>query len=416
METLVETQEKPKDLSEYNSEEFLSLIYSTDSDEENLDLDTELATLITRKQHESTALEVLISENTKTANPRVQRQLNDYKRTLENIQTSIKNYEVYKELNSYHTEGGLEIESDSVEFLLERYRDYKELLESVEITETTSAKSDIEDIMSVYHSKILEIIAETKIDHKYGFGSAEGRPMEIDFLNHLNTPDTQNPEFTRYKERLKATQQGNTRLLTDGQQATIEDDFKGSESEKVVTEELVEVPGVIATIDIPKFSIGDTRHKADTIAITIRPELRDSISYQEIQLALSKLIADYQTVLLEHIVNYGENSLVNPRSKILGDIIRVNKDINLNDIDPELKTQGINLSNVLQMHKIQIKTQASEMSRASESYSTSKNAVDPDKVGFLAREYHHPGDPQAEEFNRSHFQIAAQRVLGLKTQ
>jgi hypothetical protein len=88
----------------------------------------------------------------------------------------------------------------------------------------------------------------------------------------------------------------------------------------------------------------------------------------------------------------------------------------LNDIDPELKTQGINLSNVLQMHKIQIKTQASEMSRASESYSTSKNAVDPDKVGFLAREYHHPGDPQAEEFNRSHFQIAAQRVLGLKTQ
>jgi len=104
METLVETREKPKDLSEYSSEEFLSLIYSTDPNEENLDLDTELTTLITKKQHESTALEVLISENTKTTNPRVQRQLNDYRRTLENIQTSIKNYEVYKELNSYNVE------------------------------------------------------------------------------------------------------------------------------------------------------------------------------------------------------------------------------------------------------------------------------------------------------------------------
>lgn len=71
------------------------------------------------------------------------------------------------------------------------------------------------------------------------------------------------------------------------------------------------------------------------------------------------------------------------------------------------------MSQILQIHKIQIKTQASEMSRAAESYKTSKMAIDPDKVGFLAKEYHPAGTPQAEDFNRVHFQIAAQTVLGL---
>ena len=415
METLIKSPEEAKDLSEYSSVEFLNLLYSS-PDERPEDLDTELTTLITRKQSESAALEKLIAHNEKTPNPRARKQLNSYRITIENIQTSIQNYEAYRELNSYHTEGSLEIESNSIEFLLERYRTYKELLRSIEMTEPNTAKDDIETIMSNYYSKILEIIAENQIDQKYGFGNAEGKALEIDFLEHLTIPDTDNPEFQKFIAISKLASTGNQRFLTDGQKTTLQDDSKGSESERIVTEQLVEVPGVIATIDIPKFSIGDTRHKADTIAITINPELRDSISYQEIQLALSKLIAEYQTILLNHIVNYGENYLVNPRSQILGDIIRVNKNINLDDIDPELKKKEVNLSDILQIHKIQIKTQASEMSRALGNYLNSKNAVDPDKVGFLAREYHEPGNPKAEEFNSIHFQIAAQRVLGLETQ
>jgi hypothetical protein len=247
-------------------------------------------------------------------------------------------------------------------------------------------------------------------------GRAVGRPVDVGFLEHLNMPDTKNPGFITYRERLKAKQQGNSRLLTDGQKANIQDDFKGSESEKRVNEELIQVPGVLATIDIPKFSVGDTRHKADIIAITLNSELRDSITDQEIQLSMYHLIEEYKSSLLDHIIKYADNSLINPKDSILGDIIKVNKDIHLDDIASELKEKNINLSDILQIHKIQVKTQSSEMSRALQDYKNSKHAVDPDKVGFLSLEYHRPGDPQAEEFNRIHFQIAAQKVLGLPIQ
>ena len=235
----------------------------------------------------------------------------------------------------------------------------------------------------------------------------------IEYLSGLIVPDTENPEFTRYKARSTTIAQGNARLLTDGQRTTTQDDLKGSESERIITEELSQVPGVLATIDIPRFSIGDTRHKADTIAITINPELANSITNQEIQLAIYKVIEEYRVTLLTHMVQQSENSLINPRDSILGDIIKVNRNIKLDDIAADSKERDIDLSQILKIHKIQIKTQASEMARASESYKKSKMSVSPEKVGFLAREYHPSGNPQAEEFNRVHFQIAAQTVLGL---
>ena len=414
METLIPTQEQIKPLSEYRYTEIIDSIYNKPDENIDNNLDQELNTLLFQKKKEADSLQTLIASSEKqSSNPRVQKQINTFKQNLEGIQASKKVYEACKELNLYHLEETLELENDSVEFLLERYRTYQTLLNSLDESESDSSKIDIEAIMELYYDKILETINETKLDKKYGFGSAEARPMSTEKLSHFIVPDTENPEFPRYRERTRKIVQGNARLLTEGEDTTMKDDLKGSESERIVTEELVQVPGVLATIDIPKFSIGDTRHKADTIAITLNPELIDSVTNEEIQLAIYKLIEEYRGVLLENMIQQGENSLINPKDNILGDIIRVNRNIKLDDISPELKNRDINLSQILQIHKIQIKTQASEMSRAAESYKTSKMAIDPDKVGFLAKEYHPAGTPQAEDFNRVHFQIAAQTVLGL---
>ena len=414
METLNSKQEYEKDFSDYSFAEILDTIYDSNDENAIKDLNQELDNLSLLKENESKTLQQLITSSEKqSSNPRVQRQIHKLKQKLEEIQSSQKLYKACKELNSYHLEGSLELEGDSVEFLLERYRTYQVLLDSLDESESSLTKTDIEAIMNIYYKEILETIDETGVDKKYGFGTAEARPLSLEKLSHFIVPDTENPEFIRYRERVAQIAQGNSRLLTDGQKITMQDDLKGSESERIVTEELVQVPGVLATIDIPKFSIGDTRHKADTIAITLNPELVNSITDEEIQLAVYTLIEKYRGVLLDNMIQQGENSLINPKDNILGDIIRVNRNIKLDDISPELKNKEMDLSQILQIHKIQIKTQASEMSRAAKSYEASKMAVDADKVGFLAREYHPSGDPQAEEFNRVHFQIAAQTVLGL---
>lgn len=415
METLIQKEEQIKPLSEYKYSEIINSIYeSTDENNEN-NLDQELKTLLFQKDKEVNALQTLINSSEKqSSNSRIKKQVQVFKNKLEEIKSSHYVYEVCKELNLYHLEGSLELENTSFEVLLERYRAYQTVLQSLKESEDTLAKADIEAIMDIYYTKILEIIAETEVDKKYGFGYAEARPLSIEKLSHLINPDIENPEFNRYRERASKVAKGNSRLLTDGQITNMQDDLKGSESERMVTEELVQVPGVLATIDIPKFSIGDTRHKADTIAITLNPEVENSTTDTEIQLAIYKLIEEYRQVLLDNMIQQGENSLINPQDNILGDIIRVNRNIKLDDISPELKNKEVDLSQILQIHKIQIKTQASEMSRAAKSYETSKMAVDPDKVGFLAREYHQPGNPGAEDFNRIQFQMAAQKVLGLK--
>jgi len=414
METLRPTQEQEKPFSEYSLTEIIDGIYTSNAEGEDGDLRQDLDNISFQKEKESETLQQLITSSEKqSSNTRLQRQIHTLKQKLEEIQSSQKVYEACKELNSYHLEGSLELEGDSVEFLLERYRTYQTLLNSLDESESSLAKTDIKAIIDIYYTKILEIITETGIDKKYGFGFAEGREMSIEYLSDLIIPDTENPEFARYKARSTTIAQGNTRLLTDGQRTTFQDDLKGEESERIVTEELSQVPGVLATIDIPKFSIGDTRHKADTIAITLNPELVDSITDQEIQLAIYKVIEEYRVALLDHMMKQGENSLINPRDNILGDIIRVNRNIKLDNIAANLKEKDIDLSQILRIHKIQIKTQASEMSRAAKIYETSKMAISPEKVGFLAREYHPSGDPQVEEFNRVHFQIAAQTVLGL---
>ena len=409
----LEQKEKERKLSEYSFREILDEIYDSNDEGGGRDLTQDLKNLSLQKEKESETLQKLITSSEKqSSNHRVQKQIHTFKQKLEEIQSSQEVYLACKELNSYHLEGNLELESDSVEFLLERYRAYQVLLNSLGESESSLAKTDIEAIMDIYYTKILEIIAETEVDKKYGFGTAEARPLSLEKLSHLINPDTENPEFNRYRERASKVAQGNSRLLTDGERIAVEDDRIGSESERIVTEELVQVPGVLATLDIPKFSIGDTRHKADTIVITLNPELLNSITDEKIQLAVYKLIEGYKAILLKNMKRH--DSLINPKDKILGDIIRVNRNIKLDDISPELKNKEINLSQILQIHKIQIKTQASEMSRAAKSYETSKMAVDAKKVGFLAREYHQPGNPKAEKFNRVHFQIAAQTVLGLK--
>jgi len=415
MERLNPTQEKERPISEYSFREILDEIYTSNDEGGGRDLTKDLDNLSLQIEKESKPLQKVITSSEKqSSNSRVQKQIHNLKQKLEELQSSQKVYKACKELNLYNLGETLELENDSVEFLLERYRVYQTLLDSLDESESSLAKTDITAIMDIYYTKILEIIAETEVDKKYGFGTAEARPLSLEKLSHLINPDTENPEFDRYKERSSKVAQGNSRLLTDGQKITMQDDLKGSESERIVTEELVQVPGVLATIDIPKFSIGDTRHKADTIAITLNPELLNSITDEEIQLAVCELIEEYKVLLLENIMQHGENSLINPKDNILGDIIKVNLNIKLDDICPKLKKRAIDLSQILQMHKIQIKTQASEMSRAAEDYKKSKMAIDADKVGFLAREYHTSGDPQAEEFNRVHFQIAAQKVLGLK--
>jgi hypothetical protein len=413
METLSSNQEIDRQLSEYKKSEIVDLIYSEES-ERTIDLKSELSRLSKEKDLESAALEKLLgSSDRHTYNPRIQKQISNFEARIEEIQADRQMYDALKEVNLYHIEGDLQLEDRPIEHLLESYRYYKVFLSSIDTTVDTPVIKDIEIILSIYSQKIIELLEKTGVDQKYGLGRAVGKPVDINFLEHLNMPDTNNPGFITYIERLKAKQQGNSRLLTDGQKTNIQDDFKGSESEKRVNEELIQVPGVLATIDVPKFSVGDTRHKADTIAITLNSELRDSITEQEIQLAIYHLIEEYKSILLDHIIKYTDNSLIDPKDSILGDIIRVNKDIHLDDLATELKEKNINLSDVLQMHKIQVKTQSSEMSRALQDYKNSIHAIDPDKVGFLSREYHRPGDPQAEEFNRIHFQIAAQKVLGL---
>ncbi|MEX0598732.1 MAG: hypothetical protein WD512_19770, partial [Candidatus Paceibacterota bacterium] len=416
METLGTNQEIERPLSEYKKSEVVDLIYSEERDSP-IDLKSELSRLSREKDLESAALEKLLeSSDRHTSNPRIQKQISNFESKIEEIQADRQMYDMFQELNLYHIEGVLKLEDRPIEDLLESYRSYKTFFSSIDSTVDTPVIKDIETIVSVYTQKIIELLEKTGVEQKYGLGRAVGRPVDVDFLEHLNMPDTKNPEFTTYRKRLKAKQQGNSRLLTDGQKTNLQDDFKGSESERKVNEELIKVPGVLATIDIPKFSIGDTRHKADTIVITLNSELRDSITGQEVQLAMYHLIEEYTSSLLGHIIKYADHSLISPKDSILGDIIRVNKDIHLDDIAPELRGQNINLSDILQMHKIQIKTQSTEMARALQDYTNSKNAIDPDKVGFLAREYHQPGDPQAEEFNKIHFQIAAQKVLGLPIQ
>jgi hypothetical protein len=411
METLIQKEEQIKPFSEYTNLEIIDSIYKPHDDN---NLDQELNTLIFQKEKEAEALEKLINSSEKqVSNPRLKKQIHNFNQKLEETKLLKQRYAVYRELNLYHLEGGLDLESNSVEFLVERYRLYQTILQSLYELNYNPAGVDILAVMEVYHDKIIEIITETRVDKKYGFGTSKARPMSVEKLSHLILPDTENPEFDRYQERTSKIAQGNTRLLTDGQIITMQDDIKGSESERIVTEELVQVPGVLATIDIPKFSIGDTRHKADTIAITLNPELINSISDKEIQLAVYKLIEEYRVVLLENMIQQGKNSLIDPKDNVLGDIIRINRQIKLDDIDSDSKEKDIDLSQILRMHKIQVKTQASEMSRAAESYKTSKMAVDADKVGFLAREYHNPGNPEAEDFNKIHFQIAAQTVLGL---
>lgn len=415
METLIQKEEQIKPLSEYRYPEIIDFIYETSDENSENNLDQELKTLLFQKEKEANALQTLINSSEKqSSNPRIKKQIQIFKNKLEDIQSSHYIYEACKELNLYHLEGSLELENTSLEVLLERYRAYETILQSLDESDYNPTRVDIESIMKNYYTKILEVINDTGVDKKYGFGHAEARPMSLETLSHLINPDTENPEFKRYRERSIKVAQGNSRLLTDGQITNMQDDLKGSESERIVAEELVQVPGVLATIDIPKFSIGDTRHKADTIAITLNPEVENSTTDTEIQLAIYKLIEEYRQVLLENMIQQGENSLIHPQDNILGDIIRVNRNIKLDDLSTELKNKKIDLRNILQIHKIQIKTQSSEMSRAAEGYKTSKMAVDADKVGFLAREYHQPGNPEAEDFNKIQFQIAAQKVLGLK--
>lgn len=412
METLISSQENNSDLSSQTYEEIVSLIYNN-PDQKNSDIDQGLEDLILQQEGKISSYQKHISVYNKPRNSRDLQLRNQYQKLLDETQAIRKDYIACRELNIYRTEKNLDLENYSIEELFDRYRAYKKLLDSIDTSQSSPVSEDIKTIIDVYNEQILKLIEETQVDQKYGFGNAESKPLEIDFLEHLTIPDTNNPEFTRYKERLLATQQGNTRLLTDGQQTTIQDDLRGSDSEKQVNEELIQVPGVLATIDIPKFSIGDTRHKADTIVITLNSELRDSIDDQKIQLSIYRLIEEYKSVLLNHLLQYGENSLVNPKDEILGNIIKVNKNINLDDIAPDLKTQVINLSDILNVHKIQIKTRSNEMPRAFQDYKNSSNAIDPDKVGFLAREYYEPGSQKSEEFNKIEFQIAAQKILGL---
>lgn len=155
-----------------------------------------------------------------TSNPRFKQHLNNLEHKLEETKQTKKIYDVCREIHTYHLEDTVDLESASIDDLIEKYRVYQTLLGHITSSESQFAIEDIEVIMSIYSEKIIELLEETKVDQKYGFGNAEGRSLDIDFLKHLNVPDTNNPEFTPYRERLKAKQQGNSRLLTNGQKQT----------------------------------------------------------------------------------------------------------------------------------------------------------------------------------------------------
>ncbi|MGA1049053.1 MAG: hypothetical protein ACO3UU_13680, partial [Minisyncoccia bacterium] len=141
METLIPTQEQIKPLSEYRYTEIIDSIYNKPDENIDNNLDQELNTLLFQKKKEADSLQTLIASSEKqSSNPRVQRQINTFKQNLEGIQASKKVYEACKELNLYHLEETLELENDSVEFLLERYRTYQTLLNSLDESESNSSK------------------------------------------------------------------------------------------------------------------------------------------------------------------------------------------------------------------------------------------------------------------------------------
>lgn len=412
-----------QNISQYNTKELIELIeplmYNDAHAEDTIHLNQihqNLETLIKQNDEKILILQTLINsykEHNTSARERTEITKLEYK--IDNLRTIQDTYQSLVTLTEHIPGEKLDLENVSLEKLVKHYRTYQIFIHDLGFDQSHPAFIHLKEIQDQYQAEIFRIIESERVYKEYSLGKAEAKPLSIDLLDSLLIPDTKDPHFKPYLTRLLAQRNKTTQALPEGQDTLIKDDEKGKASEDFVTTELVKTPGVLAIINIPKFSVGDTRYKADTIAITLNPEIRDSVDYKDIQLAIYQLIQKFELVINDYKRKYGEESLIDPNDILIGDIIKISRDIQLDDIDTDT-SENIALDSLLQMHRVQIKTQSTAMASALEDYKRSRNAISPEKVGFLAKEYIPTGTSQPQTFNQTHFQIAAQHILNLPIQ
>lgn len=412
-----------QNIAQYSTKELIELIETLMHNDANAEdithlnqIHQNLETLIKQSDEKILILQTLInSYKEHNTSARERAEITKLEHKIDSLRTIQDTYQSLATLTEYIPGEKLDLENTSLEELVKHYRTYQIFIHDLGFDQSHPAFIHLKEIQNQYQAEISHIIESELVYEEYGLGKAEAKPLSIDMLDSLLIPDTEDPHFKLYLTRLLAQRNKTTQALPEGQDTLIKDDEKGKASEDFVTTELVKTPGVLATIDIPKFSVGDTRYKADTIAITLNPEIRDSVDYKDIQLAIYQLIQKFELVINDYKTTYGEESLIDPNDILIGDIIKISRDIKLDDIDTG-NSENIALDALLQMHRIQIKTQSTAMTSALEDYKRSRNAVSPEKVGFLAKEYTPTGNSQPQAFNQTHFQIAAQHILDLPIQ
>jgi hypothetical protein len=338
--------------------------------------------------------------------------LEDMVKKVENLAIEKETFETLIELSLYNSEIQFNLDEVPIDKLISRYRIYQTFIYKYNIPNQSPIIPHLKNIAEQYHTQILHLIELEHIDEKYGLGSATGTPLSIPRLEEFLVPDTKAEGFWEYRKRKTAEQQGTGRFLEGDQIREAQDDTIGKKSEEFVVKELIQTPGVLMTIDIPKFSVGDTQYKADTIVITLDPEFELSVSDDYIQKALYQLIFEFGMLTKKHNDTYKDISGINHESPIINDIIHTNPSIKFSKMNSP-KDEKLPMHNLLRIHRVQIKTRSDIMPTALEDYKKSPYTKDPHNIGLLAKEYRKHGQSPQEPFDRTDFQIAAQTILGL---
>jgi hypothetical protein len=423
-ETQISTPEKieidESQIAEYDTRDLIELIYSLtihEGDNEQIQtLSNLIATCQSKIDH--TNQEIYSTQNlialykNQSGSARDKTLLEDMVKKVENLAIEKETFETLIELSLYNSEIQLNLNEVPIDTLISRYRIYQTFIYQYNIPNHSPIIPHLKNIAEQYHSQILHLIESEHIDEKYGLGSATGTPLSIPRLEEFLVPDTKAEGFWEYQKRKTAEQQGTGRFLEGDQIREAQDDTIGKKSEEFVVKELIQTPGVLMTIDIPKFSVGDTQYKADTIVITLDPEFELSVSDDYIQKALYQLIFEFGMLTKKHNDTYKDISGINHESPIINDIIHTNPSIKFSKMNSP-KDEKLPMHNLLRIHRVQIKTRSDIMPTALEDYKKSPYTKDPHNIGLLAKEYRKHGQSPQEPFDRTDFQIAAQTILGL---
>jgi hypothetical protein len=360
--------------------------------------------------HSNQSLISLYRNQSGTARDKIQ--VKEMAKKVEGLEIEKETFETLMELSLYNSEVKLDLDGIPIDKLISRYRIYQTFIYKYNIPSTNPIITHLKYIEEQYHNQILHLIESEHIDKRYGLGSATGKPLSMKELEKFLVPNTEAEGFWEYQRIQDEIKAGRMRFLTQTQRDMATDNAKGQESESFVISELIQTPGVLMTINIPKFSVGDTQYKADTIVITLDPEFDLSVSDDYIQRALYQLILEFGILTKKHNDTYQKISGINPESPIIDDIIHTNPSIKFSGTNNP-KDEKLPIYNLLRMHRVQIKTRSDAMASTLEDYQKSPYTKEPNDIGLLAKEYRLGGDSIPKPFNKTDFQIAAQTILGI---